>query len=81
MIVYQFLWAAFMSCLLGFTFYRSWRWEHGEYQERFTLFDKEKKASKDTVVWMPATILLWFIGIFILVPPQLFLFLCFCHIL
>ena len=62
MIVYQLLWAAFMSCLLGFAFYRSWRWEHGEYQERITLFNK--KASKDTVVWMPATILLWFIGIF-----------------
>lgn len=61
MIIYRILWAAFMSCLVGFTFYRSWRWEHGEYKESFNL--SGEKRSKDTVVWLPADFLLWIVGI------------------
>ena len=54
MIWARLFWAAFLAGMLGFCFHRAWRWEHGEGPELVS-----KKRGKETVVWLPPTVLFW----------------------
>ena len=66
MIWAQILWGLFLAGLLGFSFHRAWRWEHGA--EGDVLF--AEKYGKQTYVFVPPTILFWillvFLGMFVL---------------
>ncbi len=61
----QAIWGAVVAGLLGFTFRRAWRWEHGG--EADVLF--AEKNGKETYVLVPPTVLVWillgFLGIFL----------------
>ena len=61
----QAVWGAVLAGLLGYTFRRAWRWEHGE--EAHVPFGE--KYGRETFVFVPPTVLFWillgFLGIFL----------------
>lgn len=57
----QIIWGLILAGLLGFTFRRAWRWEHGEAAN--VLFSK--KYGKETFVFVPPTVLFWILLVFL----------------
>ena len=54
MIWAQILWGLFLAGLLGFSFHRAWRWEHGS--DADLIF---KEYGRETFVFVPPTVLFW----------------------
>ena len=50
----KILWGMLLAGLLGFTFHRAWRWEHGS--DADLIF---KKYGRETFVFVPPTVLFW----------------------
>ncbi len=61
MIRAQIVWGLALAGLLGLTFHRSWRWEHGA--EADMLF--VSKYGKQTYVFVPPTLLFWILALFL----------------
>lgn len=57
----RIIWGVFLAGLVGFSFYRSWRWEHGEKAEALYV----KKHGKETFVLVPPTVLFWILLVFL----------------
>ena len=62
MILLQIIWGAILAGILGYTFQRSWKWEHGA--EADVLF--ADKYGKETYVFVPPTALFWILLVFLL---------------
>ena len=58
----QILWGALLAGLLGYTFHRAWKWEHGA--EAHALF--ADKYGKETFVFVPPTVLFWILLVFLI---------------
>ncbi|MBQ9300633.1 MAG: M56 family metallopeptidase [Clostridia bacterium] len=58
----QILWGALLAGLLGFSFHRAWKWEHGT--EAHVLFSE--KYGKETYVFVPPTVLFWILLVFLM---------------
>ena len=61
MIWAQAVWGLFLAGLLGFSFRRAWRWEHGEKPD----FMLTEKLGKETYVFTPPTVLFWILLAFL----------------
>lgn len=59
----QVIWGALLAGLLGFTFHRAWKWEHGA--EAHVLFTE--KYGKETYVFVPPTVLFWILLVFLII--------------
>ena len=59
----QVVWGALLAGLLGFTFHRAWKWEHGA--EAHVLFTE--KYGKETYVFVPPTVLFWILLVFLII--------------
>ena len=57
----QIAWGVLLAGLLGFTFHRAWKWEHGV--EAHVLFSQ--KYGKETYVFVPPTVLFWILLVFL----------------
>ena len=57
----QIAWGVLLAGLLGFTFHRAWKWEHGS--EAHVLFSQ--KYGKETYVFVPPTVLFWILLVFL----------------
>ena len=55
MIWAQLIWAAVLAGVLGYTFHRAWRWEHGS--DSYQIFGETR--GKETFVLVPPTVLFW----------------------
>lgn len=59
----QIAWGALLAGLLGFTFRRAWKWEHGAGER--ALFSE--KRGKETFVFVPPTVLIWVLLVFLVI--------------
>ena len=51
----KILWGMLLAGLLGFTFHRAWRWEHGASPPALSA----RSVGKETFVFVPPTVLFW----------------------
>ncbi len=61
MIWAQAVWGAILAGLLGFTFHRAWRWEHGVGSDA----PFAERHGKETFVFAPPTVLFWILLTFL----------------